>query len=385
MRIIYLSICLFMLTHNVMTAQNDLEIKNKQQVFSDTSIVWAAYFEIEVVPDFTLDQLLEKHARLANLEEGYGQLSDTLKFFPSAIDTSKHQMLNGFILGQTESIEFYESDGPEYLTRSHKLKNRLHHWNLSLEDINLEPETFGEYKKLPNDYFEVFRLKGILYYHKDLHTFYAIPEAVAMLKNLDGDSKAVWDYEVVAWMLVSDELKKSGWDTGLTSWAQYIERSIPLTDLFVFKQEWTSDEVFSHQTNFLRKNAEHIKVQHPYPFDPNYYLDLIGNGLVETADVSADNVIFMMTNEVKQIATYEEIAMRETDGYEDYEIVHYPINWSVFKGIRFGMNWAWFNETKELSIEMKTYLPFDNMPDDGTDFFIPTYYYRLPFGPLKKN
>ncbi len=66
------------------------------------------------------------------------------------------------------------------------------------------------------------------------------------------------------------------------------------------------------------------------------------------------------------------------------KMVSYPITWSVFKGIRFGMNWAWFNETKELSVEMKTYLPFDNTSDDGTDFFIATYYYRLPFGAFKK-
>ena len=383
MRISHLAILVTVFLHFTAVAQNDSEIKNKQDVFSDTAVVWAAYFEIDVVPDLSLEQVRKKHARLPNLTEGYGQLSDTLKFLKSAIHPSKHQMLNKFILGQTESIEFYESDGPGYLIRSQKLKNRLHHWNLALEDINLEPETFGEYKMLPNDYFEVFRLKGILYYRKDSHNFYAIPEAVAMLKNLDGDSKAVWDYEVIAWMPVSDELKKSGWDTGLTTWAQNIERSIPLTDLFVFKQDWTSDEVFLHQTDYLRNNPEQIKVQHPYPIKPNYYLDSIDNGIVETADISSDNVIYMTADEVKQIATYEEMALRETDGYEDYEIVNYPINWSVFKGIRFGMNWAWFNETKELGVEMKTYLPFDNSSDDGTDFFVPKYYYRLPFGVLK--
>ncbi len=362
------------------TAQNGSELKNKQQVFSDTAIVWAAYFEIEVVPDHPIEYIRNKHARLPNLAEGYGQLSDTLKFLPSVIDTSNHQMLNGFILGQTESIEFYESDATEYGARSHKLKNQLHHWNLSLEDVRVEPENFGQYQMLPNDYFEAFRLKGILYYRKDSHSFHAIPEAVAMLKNLDGDSKAVWDYEVVAWMPVSDLLQKSGWDTGLTNWAQYLERSIPLTDLFVFKKEWTSDEVFFHQTDFLRQHAEKVKVLHPYPLHLEDYLDEISNGVVEDDNFFPNSFKYMTTEEIKTIATYEEMAMRETDGYEDYVIVNRPITWSVFKGIRFGMNWVWFNETKELSVEMKTYLPFDNTPDDGTDFFIPTYYYRLPFG-----
>lgn len=364
-------------------AQNVSELKNKQLIFKDSSIVWAAYFEIDVVPDLSIEEIRKKHARLPNLAAGYGQLSDTLKFFPSALDTSKHQMLNSFILGQTESIQFYESDITDYGARGHKLKGRLHHWNLDLQDINYEPETFGDFSRLPNDYFEVFRLKGILYYRKDSHSFHAIPEAVAMLKNLDGDSAAVWDYEVIAWMPVSDLLKKTGWKNGLTTWAQNIERSIPLTDLFVFKQDWTSDEVFFHQTSFLRNNAAQIEVLHPYPINQNYYLDLTGNGMVDAEAVSKENRIYMTSGEIKRIATYEEIAMREDD-YGNAEIVHYPITWSVFKGIRFNMNWAWFNETKELSIEMKTYLPFDNTPDDGTDFFVPAYYYRLPFGVLKK-
>jgi len=202
-----------------------------------------------------------------------------------------------------------------------------------------------------------------------------------MLKNMEGDSEAVWDYEVVAWMPVSEQLKKSGWETGLTAWAQYIERSIPLSDLFVFKQEWTSDEVFTQQTDFLRTNTTQVAVQHPYPVDRQYYIDQVANGVVEKDEISAENFTYMTANEIKEIATYNELAMRENEhGYEDYEVVNYPINWSVFKGIRLGMNWAWFNETSELGVEMTTYLPFDNTPDDGTDFFIPQYFYRLPFG-----
>ncbi|MEM9824116.1 MAG: hypothetical protein AAF985_23725, partial [Bacteroidota bacterium] len=311
MRLQYLVISIMVLSQISAMAQNGSELQNKQQVFADPEIVWAAYFEIDVVPDLPLEQIRQKHARLPNLIEGYGQLSHTLKFFESAIDTSRHQMLNGFILGQTESIEFYEAAGPAHLARSQKLNNRLHHWNLALEDVNVEPETFGTYQMLPRDYFEVFRLKGILYYRKDVHNFYAIPEAVALLKNLDGDSKAVWDYEVVAWMPVSDALKQSGWNTDLTTWAQNIERSIPLTDLFVFKQDWTSDEVFAQQTGYLRKNAEQIKVQHPYPVDLDYYMDLLSNGMVETEDLSPEQATYMTSKEVQQIATYEEVALRE--------------------------------------------------------------------------
>ncbi|MEM1124069.1 MAG: hypothetical protein AAGJ18_26770 [Bacteroidota bacterium] len=360
------------------------ELQNKQRIFQDSTIVWAAYFEIDVIPDLPLETIRKKHARLPNLARGYGQLSDTLRFLSSVLDSTKHQMLNGFILGQTESIEWYEADATTYGGRSHKLKQPLHHWNLALENINIEPETFGEYPRLPDDYFEAFRLKGILHYQKNTHQFYAIPEAIAMLKNMDGDTKAVWDFEVVAWMPVSDQLKKSGWETGLTGWAQYIERSIPLSDLFVFKQEWTSDEVFSDQTNFLRQNAQQVKIQHPYPVDQDFYFDQVANGSIEENEISAENFIYMTANEIKEIATYSELESYETEhGYEDYHTISYPIDWSVFKAIRFGMNWAWLNGTQELSVEMTTYLPFDDTPDDGVDFFIPRYYYRLPFGKVE--
>ncbi|MEO1487650.1 MAG: hypothetical protein AAFU57_18080 [Bacteroidota bacterium] len=382
MRIFHLLIFGMILSHFPVAAQHAEELKNKQQVFSDSNIVWAAYFEMDLVPDLPIEYIRKKHARLPNLAEGYGQLSDTLKFLPSTIDTPNHQMLNGFILGQTESIQFYESDATDYGKRSHKLKSRLHHWNLALENINLEPETFGTYEMLPNDYFEVFRLKGILYYQKDTRNFYAIPEAVAMLKNLDGDSQAVWDYEIVAWMPVNELAQgsqQSAWDLGPTVWAQYMERSIPLTDLFVFKQDWTSDEVFFHQTNFLRKNASHLKVLHPYPPHLEEYVDERSNGSGEDINFFPNNFTYMTTDEVEAIATYNEMAIKE-DEYGGFEEVNYPITWSAFKGIRFGMNWAWSNKTKELSVEMATYLPFDNTTEDGMDFFVPTYYYRLPFG-----
>lgn len=371
----YLLICLYCLGTFALDAQETIEFQNKQKIFTDTAIVWAAYFEIDVVPDLPQEQLRKRHARLPYLAEGYGQLSDTLKFLDSAVYPSKHQQLNGFILHQTESIAFYEAAQEGAAARSHKLKTRLHHWNLALEDPSIEPETFGEYQRLPDEAFEAFRLKGILYYDQHAHNFRAIPEAVAVLKSLEGDTEAAWSYEVLAWMPVSDLLQQRTWEDQRVTWAQYIERSIPLSALFVFKQDWTSDEVFLDQTHYLRQQAAQLQVWHPYPSneaDPWQAAD--------PTDLKKNTL--MSEAAIQNIATYEEMAVTE-DEFGDFTIVRYPIDWSVFKGIRLAMHWAWFNHNRSLSVAMKNYLPFDNTPEEGKDFFVPQYFYRLPFGSLK--
>lgn len=326
----------FILLNAYLFAQNNGELKNKWKMYNDTSIVWATYFEVDVIPDLTEKEILEKHCEGMNEDA----LTNSQKFFKTYRETTKSQTLNQLIFENINSIKLFTTENNSPINRNHKL------FLERKETSDLRSTNWAE--------FEVFRLKGILYYDKQRHRFFAIPEAIGLQENSFGDLNAIWGYDIKAWIPLDTTILESS-----TSWHKTIVGSISLDDLYIFKQEWNSDEIFLDQTEYLRKNYKKVNVQSPVEKDNN------------------EQPIYLNPNEIKRIATSKEMILNEKTN--NYDVDYYPISWSIFEGLQLTMTWKWDKQNKKVNVNMINYAPYGEVDGDEIELVDKKLFYKLNF------
>jgi hypothetical protein len=300
----------------------------KQELYCDETIEWAGFVDIDIIPNQKSNQSWDNFQA-----SGFSNLN--FKQYTTDSIPTDTSLLDYIITSiQNKSIPIYQTP---------QLQQPI---NLTKEDLTAfasDGESSGRYYDAGD--FEVLRLRCVVFYDRSGAGIWIYPMAAAPIRTEYDiySPTAQAFYKPLGWIPVSGNIPIS------VSWQKTIHSDVPLRNIKVFKQGFTSDEVLSHLIN---KQESSVNQQQLY----------------DATDLSQPTLL--SPEQLTERISYEEITF-DPETFEEI-IVRTPINDLGLVGYNFSLDWAWDSTKQQLYVDTKGISPIvhnmdlfcDDCPDE---------------------